>query len=171
MAVRNADTLERLVVELERNAGDVARACADINVSTGWLKRWMREDPKVEAAINDAMDTGVAVLESALIRRAVEGVDEPIFYKENIVGYKRRYSDTNLQFALKGRRREVYGDKQEITANVNVKHLSDDELNARIEMLSQRLGLALPAPSNVIDATFEEIPELDLVAIDVEDLI
>lgn len=160
-AVRNADTLDLICSRLETNAGDIARACAEHNVSTGWLKRWMRDDPKVDAAIRDAMDTGTAVLESALIKRAVDGYEEPVFYKDEIVGYKTKFSDSNLQFALSARKREVYGKTIDINQNISVTHLSDKELDAKIEMLSAKLGLtlALPAPGETIDAEFEDVRE------------
>jgi hypothetical protein len=168
-AVRNEDNLELICSALERNAGDVAGACADVGCSTGWLKKWMRDDPKVEVSIKDAIDTGTAVLESALIKRAVKGVKEPIYFKDQLVGHRRRYSDSNLQFALTARKRDVYGKQVEINTNISVKHLSDDELNAKIDMLANRLGvtLSLPSPDSIIDAEFEDVGEL----ITVDDLL
>lgn len=160
-AIRNLRTLEDLCTELERNAGDIARACSTVGCSTGWLKLWMRNDPKVEAAINDALDTGTAVLESALIKRAVDGVDEPIYFKDQLVGYKTRYSDSNLQFALKARKRDMYGDKIETNTTIRVKSMSDEELDSKIAMMAERLGIAmpaLPAPSSIEDAVFTELP-------------
>lgn len=158
MATRNDDTLERLVSELERNAGDIVSACAAVPCSVGWLKTWMRDDPKVEAVIKDAIDTGAAVLESAMIKRAVEGVKEPVYYKDQKVGSKRRYSDSLLMFALKARKRDMYGDKTESNVNINVKHLTDDELDSKIEQLASRLGMTLALPSpQIVDAEFVEV--------------
>lgn len=167
-AVRNEENLELICSSLERNAGDIAGACADAGCSTGWLKKWMRDDPKVEASIRDAIDTGTAVLESALIKRAVKGVKEPIYFKDQLVGHKRRYSDSNLQFALMARKRDVYGKQVEINQNISVKHLSDEELNAKIDMLSNRLGitLALPSPDSVEDAEFTELGEVEIISVD-----
>lgn len=164
-AVRNEETLADLVDALERNAGDIANACSLIGASTGWLKKWMRDDAKVEAAINDAKDTGTTVIESAAIKRAVNGVEEPIYYKDELVGYRRRYSDALTIKLLEARRPEVYGKKLEMTQNINVKQLDDKELDKRIAMLSERLGMAaLPSPDSVEDAEFSEL-------VDVEDLL
>jgi hypothetical protein len=156
-AVRNQDTLDRLCEELETNAGDIALACSAVQASTGWLKRWMREDPKVDAAIRDAMDTGTAVLESEMIRRAVHGVDDPIFYKDEQVGSRKKYSDALLIKALESRKRDVYGKTVDVNQNVNIKVMSDDELDTKIAMLAERLGLqlALPAPDEAVTVDFE----------------
>lgn len=166
-AVRNGDTLERLVETLETNAGDVLDACRVIGVSTGWLKKWMRDDPKVEAAIQDAIDTGATVLESAMISRAVKGWKEPVYYKDELVGHKRKYSDTLLIKALESRKPETYGKKVDMNHNVTVKNMTDSELDSKIEMLMSRLGMkALPAPEEVLDAEFTPVEELS-----VEDLL
>lgn len=169
MATRNAETLEQLCELLEKNAGDTLAACAALQVSTGWLRTWMREDPKVEARIKDAIDTGAAVLESAMIKRAVEGVKQPIYYKDQKVGSKRVYSDTLLIKALESRKPETYGKRVEVNQNVNVKHLSDDDLDKRIDMLMQRLGVQaqLPAP---VEAEFELVPH-DAELLTVDDLL
>ena len=47
-------------------------------------------------------------LEDEAIRRAREGVDEPVFYKGEHCGNVRRYSDTLLIFMLKARKPDVY---------------------------------------------------------------
>jgi hypothetical protein len=163
-AVRNDDTLEEICSQLERNGGDIARACSDpmIACSTGWLKRWMRDDPRVESAIKDAIDSGTMVLESAALKRAIDGVAEPIFFKDEKVGERRRYSDGLTEFMLKARKPEVYGAKLEINKNITVKTLTDDELDKRINDISARLGLTyqpLNDPS-VEDAEFTEVEEI-----------
>lgn len=164
-AIRTQETVDTLCEALERNAGDVALACAEAGCSVGWLKRWMRDDPKVEAAINDAVDTGATVLESAMIKRAVHGYKEKIFFKDQCIGTKRRYSDSLLVKALESRLPDKYGKRVDVNQNIRIQHLSDTELDSKIDMLMGRLGMtALPAPDNAVDAEFEEI-------ISVEDLL
>jgi hypothetical protein len=166
-AVRNQETLDCLCSALARNAGDKAAACAEIGVSTGWLKGWIRDDPKVEAAIEDAVDTGTMALESAMIKRAVEGVKEPVFYKENKVGHRRKYSDALLIKLVEARKPDQYGKKSDVNVNVNIRQLSDNELDAKIEMLLSRT--ALPAPAQVIEGEFVELREKEEIS--VEDLL
>lgn len=164
---KNQDTLNDLCVALERNAGDLLLACQGIGRGVGWVRQWMREDPKVEAAINDATVTGVSVLEHVLLDRAVNGYKEEVYYKDEMVGYKTKISSSDLHFALGARKREMYGKQVEINTNINVRHMADDELDAKITLLADRLGvqLALPAPTDIIDAEFSE------VALEVDDLL
>lgn len=161
-AVRNLETLECLVTALERNAGDVADACSKIGVSTGWLKRWLRDDPKAEAAITDAIDTGATVLESHMIKRATVGWDEPVFYKDKEIGARRKFSDTLLIKALESRKPEMYGKKMEVNSSLTIRNMSDTELDSKIQMLMSKLGMkGLPAPQEGEYAEFEEALELE----------
>ena len=48
------------------------------------------------------------------MRRAKDGVPEPVFHQGRVVGETRRFSDTLAMFILKSRRREVWGDRQEV---------------------------------------------------------
>lgn len=57
-------------------------------------------------------------IEAEAIRRARDGVDEPVFYKGAQVTTKRVYSDALMNTLLKGRR-PVYN-KQEISGTLNV---------------------------------------------------
>lgn len=162
-AVRNQETLDDLTRALEANAGDVADACSTIPCSVGWLKGWMRDDPKIEAAINDAIDTGATVLEHHMIKRATVGWKEPVFYKDEQIGSKRKFSDALLIKALESRKPDMYGKRMDVNQNVSITHMSDGELDKKIDMLLERTGLkALPAPDIAIDAEFTEIHELQL---------
>lgn len=154
MPVRDLETLQDILDTLETNCGDLAGACSGV-CSTGWLKRWMRDDPKVEAAVKDAMDTGAMGLESAAIQRAVHGVEEDVYYRDEVIGKKRKYSDTLLVKMLESRKPETYGRRMDVNTQITVTNLSDAELDKKIAMLSARLGL--PAPEQTIDAEFSVV--------------
>ena len=53
----------------------------------------------------------VSTGEDEAVRRAHDGVDEPVFYQGKACGVVRKYSDTLLIFLLKGRRPEKYRDR------------------------------------------------------------
>lgn len=92
---------------------------------------WLKEDtdwfvPLYKAALEEAADN----LEAEATRRAVEGVDEPIVYQGMMTTVTdeagntrpltvKKYSDNLLQMLLKGRRREVFGDR--LKAEVDVR--------------------------------------------------
>ena len=54
---------------------------------------------------------GGDVLEDEAVRRAKEGVEEPVYQGGKLVGHVQKYSDTLLIFLLKGAKPQKYGDK------------------------------------------------------------
>lgn len=61
-------------------------------------------------------------LQTAAIKRAVDGVEEPVYYKGEMVGSVTKYSDPLLMFLMKAHAPDLYGDKR--TLNVNSKSVS-----------------------------------------------
>lgn len=132
-----------LFLEALRNIPVIRHACeaAGINRSTAWRAR--ETDEEFAQAWDEAMEDGVDRAEREALKRAVDGWDEPVIDKGRLAyAYRRvvneetgtesyepvldangqpvpltvkKRSDQLLQFVLKGRRRSVYGDKQEIT--------------------------------------------------------
>ena len=111
---------------------------------------WMKNDPDYPALYEEAMEQAADRLEQEARRRAVEGVEEPVFYQGKQVGTIRKYSDTLLIFLLKGARPEKYAERydQRISGPgggpVEVKHfgqLDDDQLDQiileKLESLSK----------------------------------
>lgn len=72
--------------------------------------RWLASDDGYRAAFEIAAEEAVEKLEREAMRRAAEGVDEPVFHKGEVVGYVRKYSDTLLIFLLKAARPDKYRD-------------------------------------------------------------
>jgi hypothetical protein len=69
---------------------------------------WKKADHEFEKDWQAAEETGTDALEDEARRRAMDGVDKPVFYKGQRCGYVREYSDTLLIFTLKARRPEKY---------------------------------------------------------------
>ena len=64
------------------------------------------------------------LLEAEAIRRGITGVDEDVWYKGEIVGAKKKYSDTILHSVLKANKPEKYNEsknKPTQTNNVNIR--------------------------------------------------
>lgn len=83
----------------------VATACEAAHIAWSTLYRWRRGDPKFRAAWDEAARHGedalAARLDSELVRRAVDGVEEPVFRGGEEVGTRRRYSDPLLMFGVR----------------------------------------------------------------------
>lgn len=120
----------------------LGHACDAVGIDrvTAWRRR--QSDPDFDEAVQDAMEKGIDTAEAEAYRRGVTGWHEPVVDKGRLALQYRRVvgeggeerfeavldgsgqpvplsipkrSDALLQFVLKGRRRTVYGDKQELT--------------------------------------------------------
>jgi len=101
---------------LVETGGNMSRACelAEIDRSTPYTAQW-KQDEEFQALLCLAQDMGADHLEAEMIRRAYDGVEEPVgFYKGEPSAYVRRYSDTLMIFALKAARPEKYAERQRI---------------------------------------------------------
>jgi hypothetical protein len=80
-------------------------------------------DPEFAEAWDDAYMAGNDLLEDEAHRRAVDGVEQPVMYRGQVVASVREYSDQLLTFLLRGRRPDVYG-TQRVTAKMKSSGLS-----------------------------------------------
>ncbi len=77
--------------------------------------KWIEKDSAYAAAFEEAKIAATDALVAEARRRAVQGVEEPIFYNGKLVQTIRKYSDTLLIFLLKGALPEVYRERYEIS--------------------------------------------------------
>jgi hypothetical protein len=87
---------------------------------TTYLNRLRRQDKVFDKRWKEAIEAAGDSLEAEAIRRAQDGVLEPVYYKGEITGYKRNYSDQLMMFLLRGTKPDKYN-KQGGDTNVNVK--------------------------------------------------
>lgn len=140
---------------------DAASRMSGIHRSTHY--EWLEQDPAYAARFEQTIPAAVDVLEVEARRRALVGIDKPVFYKGKRVATVKDYSDVLLMFLLNGRRPEVFRPRVEHTgknggpiqhthviAPVALHELDDAELAvaerlaARIEAAKQQ---AIPAQS------------------------
>lgn len=93
----------------------LSEAAHAAGVKPGTIYRLRKVDADFQAALADAEEESVDILEREARRRAVDGVSEPVFHQGEICGYKQVYSDSLLTTLLKGRRKDVFADRKEIT--------------------------------------------------------
>jgi hypothetical protein len=90
----------------------------------------------------DAIEAGTDVLEEEAKRRALFGVEKPVFQKGELVGHVQEYSDTLMIFLLKGRNPNKFKER------VHAEHTGKDggpiqhEVSARDELASRIAGIA-----------------------------
>lgn len=146
------------------HSGIVAEACKITGVSRNTVMSRYARDVDFAAGFDEAMDIAVDMAEKELWRRAIQGVDEPITYKGRISYETEEYideetgevrerfardergrpipltvnkrSDALLMFLLKGRRKQVYADRTELTgAGGEPLQLDDAKKAARVAAL------------------------------------
>jgi hypothetical protein len=90
-----------------------AAAAAGVDRSSVFRRR--QDDEEFDAAVRDAMEAAADKLEREARRRALEGVEEPVYQGGQLVGTKTVYSDSLLALLLKGRRKQVFAERVEQT--------------------------------------------------------
>lgn len=132
--------------------GSITRASQAAQINRSMHYRRMEQDPAYKAAFQVAHEIAVAVLEDEAIRRAVEGVEEPVVYKGeftflpkvdeegvlvldaegNPIKGKplviRKYSDQLLQFLLRGAKPEKYRERFQHDGTINHRHKFEGQL-------------------------------------------
>ena len=131
-----------------RETGTLSGAARQSHVSRSTHYRWLARDPDYESAFAAATDEATDRLEEEARRRALDGVDEPIFYRGERIGVTRRYSDALLILLLRAKRPEQFRDTVDLTTRTDdtgtvldpaiIKTLTDEEIQ-----LARRLGRKL----------------------------
>lgn len=126
---------DQLLEAIVTSGGNVSRACERVKITRNAVYDKRDSDPAFAARLELAKERGVDVLEDEAVRRAFEGVEEPVGFFQG-VSYEVRtnYSDALIQFLLKGNRPNKYRERIS-TENVNLdasKGLSAEEMRAQI---------------------------------------
>ena len=109
--------------------------------SKEFTKQW-------DEAIEEAMDA----MELEVHRRAMNGVEEPVYYQGQVVGTVRKYSDNLLMFMTKAHRPEKYRDHHVVETSapgggpIQVEHqvdfkkiLADPDARQALELIGRSL--------------------------------
>ncbi len=94
---------------LRRHHGVVILACEAARVSKATAYRARRECSAFAQAWDESLQTGEEELEAALYQAAVNGVFEPIYEGQEIIGYIKKRSHAAAVALLKRRRPELFG--------------------------------------------------------------
>lgn len=121
--------------------GNVTEAAKAAGVGRRTANDYRNNDAAFALDWKDAVDEASDLLEQEMHRRAVVGVDEPVYGRQYAVteagrsyqisdgqvGTIRRYSDTLLIFALKGSKPSKYRDNSQVeqTGEIVVKYVND----------------------------------------------
>jgi hypothetical protein len=104
---RTPDGDARFLVALE-NGHAVGAACKAAGYARSRVYAWRREDAAFAAAWDAASGIASDLLEEEADRRGRDGYDEPVFYRGEESGARRKYSDGLLLARLKALKPEHY---------------------------------------------------------------
>lgn len=127
--------------------GNVTEAARLANITRQSHYEWLSEVNGYAAAFEVAREMAADRLEAEARRRAVEGVDDPVFYKGRQITVERdgkyvpvvlkKYSDALLMFLMKGASPDKYRDRATIDQTISTSGpggLTDEQL----ERIAQR---------------------------------
>lgn len=107
-------------LEALREMGNVRYACEAVDVPRRTVYEWREAESAFATAWEDALDEAADTLEQEAWRRAVTGVDKPVYGSlgagqgSGQVGTIREYSDTLLITLLKAARPEKYRERSDV---------------------------------------------------------
>jgi len=128
------ELFERFLKNLETSCR-VVHSCDLAGLDYSELLRRRRSDAKVDERFMASYEIGLQALEDEATRRAFVGVEQPVFYKGEVCGSVLNYSDSLMQFLLKGGKPEKFKERtQNENTNFNV------DLAERLEAARKRGG-------------------------------
>lgn len=92
-------------------SGNVRLACESAKVPRSTLYDTWVKNETFKALYDQATDDAADLLEEEARRRAVDGVDEPVYQAGKLCGKVRKYSDTLMVVLLKARRPLVFRER------------------------------------------------------------
>lgn len=150
--LRKIPMYKEQIVELVRSGLFLSEISQQLEIMPKTIRGWRKQDVEFDQAYSDAEDSYIDSVEKEAVRRAKYGVLEPVISQGRVVMdpsnpgqplYIRKYSDPLMMFILKGRRRDVYGDKREVEQTNKFDFTgAKDELARRIAALVEPKGEA-----------------------------
>ena len=112
----------------------VSAAAAAAGVKRPIVYYYRDKDTDFAAAWVSAIEDGTDRLEDEAFRRAIEGVEKPVYYQGKPIGRVRDYSDSLLMFMLRARRGEKFKESQKHDPKQAINHSA-----ARASLVSKLL--------------------------------
>jgi hypothetical protein len=135
-----------------RDGWSVTAAAKKIGVTRQALYALKLLDPGFAEQWEDAYESGTDLFEDEVKRRALDGIEKPVFYKGEIVGHIREYSDTLMAIVLKARRPEKYRERFDV-------EIKDARKRAEIA-IDQMIRNAGVSRAEAIDLLKPHIPQI-----------
>ena len=103
-------------LEWLRRGYSVTKACEQIGITPRSAYRHRGAYTEFADQWDEAMEQGADELEDVAVKRAIEGVDHPIYQQGIKVGTEKIYNENLLMFLLKGKKPEKYRERHDLTS-------------------------------------------------------
>jgi hypothetical protein len=102
---------KKLFLEQFAELGSVTQVCTKLGIVRRTIYHWKQTDPEFAELFKEAEAMGLQALEDEAHRRAVLGVERPVYQGGKKVGTVQEYSDTLLIVLLKARAPHKYKER------------------------------------------------------------
>ena len=145
-------------LEALRNSGNVRAAATVVGIERSTAYRARKRSVRFARQWDEALEDAADVLLAEARRRALKGIEEPVFYGGKLVGTRHRYSDALLMFLINrahpqkkaesGSETVIGADPLQSGGSFNYAALSDEEVAALEELLTKAESATdVPSPS------------------------
>ena len=97
-------------IELLRETGNVTLAAQHVEQSRNQVHDVRQRSKRFAAQWDNALEEATDLLEAEALRRTVTGIDKPRFFKGEVVGSTKKYSDPLLMFLLEAYNPQMFRD-------------------------------------------------------------
>jgi len=126
------------IAYLEDADGNHAIACKQCNVSHNTVRKYRKVNPEFDEACDELEQKLVSTLVHKTFHKAIHGWNEPVYYKLNLIGYKRKFSPELMMFMLRSHRPERYN-VPDVQNNITVEQTANDIMMYQRTMLSNSI--------------------------------
>lgn len=110
--------LKKKFLKLLSETGMVNKSCKALNITRQAMYNHKRINKKFSEQWRAAQDMATEMLEDESFRRAFHGMEKAVWYKGEVVGTERIYSDTLLMNRLQAEKPDKYQYRQKIDADI-----------------------------------------------------
>ena len=104
---------KRAFLESLSMSGNVTAACSRAGVGHTTVYNYRNRYSEFEELWREALDKAADLLDAEALRRAVKGVEKPVFHKGKVCGTIREYSDRLLIVLMRAARPDKYAQRRE----------------------------------------------------------
>jgi hypothetical protein len=133
--------IQKAFLAAYEECGNITAAAQMAEMDRSTHYKWMREDDDYPELFNERHLVFVEIMEAEARRRAIDGVEVPIYWQGRRVGEKQQYSDTLMIFLLKGEMPDKYKERGEQEVKHSGQIHNNDLSKIPVEELERIAGI------------------------------